>query len=150
MKYLLLTEGAAYFPELLKPFERAGLYNWMKSFEGEVRLWGDIKKRPQDLQKYDVVHVNSYGPDQGLAHLVAQHTDSTDTKLVVNMDISVNYFDKDLHLGNFIKDILAADHIFGVEPTQVNLINYIAYVMKRKKKGYATLVPHPIIIPMLI
>jgi len=150
MKYLLLTEGTAYFPELLKPFERAGLYNWLKTFKGEVRLWGDIKKRTHNLQDYDIVHVNSYGPDQGLAHAVSQYTDGTDTKLVVNMDLSINYFDKDLNLSQFIQDILAADVLFSVEPAQVNLVNYIAHAMQRKKHGHCVLLPHPIDIPLLL
>lgn len=150
MKYLLLTEGTAYFPELLKPFERAGLYNWMKAFKGEVRLWGDIKKRKHELADYDIVHINSYGQDQGLAHTVSQYTDNTDTKLVVNMDLSINYFDKDLNFPVFIKDILAADLLFSVEPAQVNLINYIAHAMKRKKPKKAVLMPHPVDIPMLL
>ena len=149
MKYLLLTEGTAYFPELLKPFERAGLYNWLKAFNGEVRLWGDIKKRKQDLQDYDVVHINSYGQDLGLAHAVAQFLDGG-PKLVVNMDLSINYFDKDMHFGTFIKDVLAADVLFSVEPTQVNFINYVAQAMNRKKPGWCHLMPHPIDIPMLI
>ena len=150
MKYLLLTEGTAYFPELLKPFERAGLYNWMKAFDGEVRLWSDIGRRTHELLNYDIIHINSYGPDQGLAHTVSKHTEGTDTKLVVNMDLSINYFDKDLYFSEFIKDILVADLLFSVEPTQVNLINYIAHVMQRKKPKKAVLMPHPINIPLLL
>lgn len=150
MKYLLLTEGAAYFPELLKPFERAGLYNWMRVFNGEIRLWGDIKKRKSELCDYDIIHINSYGQDIGLAAKIEQYLEGSKTKLIVNMDLSVNYFDKDMHLRDFIADIHAADLLFSVEPTQVNLINYLAYITKRKKKGWATLMPHPVNIPMLI
>jgi len=150
MKYLLLTEGPAYFPELLKPFERAGLYNWMKAFDGEVRMWSDIGRRPQEFGHYDIIHVNSYGEDQGLAHKVSKFTDNLDTKLVVNLDLSIDYFDKDLDLVNFIRDILAADMLFGVEPTQVNLINYIAHVMGRKKPKKTVLMPHPINVTQLL
>lgn len=149
IKYLLLTEGAAYFPELLKPFERAGLYNWLKAFEGEVRLWGDITKRKHELQNYDIIHINSYGQDLGLAHTVSQYLDGH-PKLVVNMDLSINYFDKDMHFPNFIKDLLAADVLFSVEPTQVNFINYVCRAMKRTKPGHCVLMPHPVDIPMLI
>jgi len=147
-KYLLLTEGAAYFPELLQPFERAGLYNWMKAFQGEVRLWGDIKKRKHELNNYDIIHVNSYGQDMGLAAAVSEHLNGP--TLVVNMDISINYFDKDLNFSAFIKDILAADALFCVEPAQVNLVNYIAHAMQRTKPKKCVLMPHPIDIPMLI
>ena len=149
MKYLLLTEGTAYFPELLKPFERAGLYNWMKAFDGEVRLWGDIKKRKWELEQYDIIHINSYGQDIGLAHAVSEYLTGS-TKLIVNMDISINYFDKDMHLKEFVQDIHAADLLFSVEPAQVNLINYLAWATKRQKKGYAVLMPHPIHIPLLM
>ena len=149
MKYLLLTEGTAYFPELLKPFERAGLYNWMKVFDGEVRLWGDIKKRKHELSDYDIVHVNSYGQDLGLAATVSEYIHG-DTKLVINMDLSINYFDKDMNFPLFIKDLLAADVLFSVEPTQVNFINYVAKAMQRKKPGWCTLLPHPIDIHTLI
>lgn len=150
MKYLLLTDGTAYFPELLKPFERAGLYNWMKAFQGEVRLWGDIKKRKHELQNYDIIHVNSYGQDIGLATAVAEHLHDSSTKLVVNMDISINYFDKDMHLREFVQDLHAADHLFGVEPAQVNLINYLCFITRRTKHGYAHLLPHPIDLPLLM
>ncbi len=149
MKYLLLTEGTAYFPELLKPFERAGLYNWLKAFKGEVRLWGDIKKRKHELQEYDVIHINAYGQDLGLAHAVSQYLDGH-PKLIVNMDLSINYFDKDMQFPQFIKDVLAADVLFSVEPTQVNFINYVAKAMKRKRPGYCALMPHPIDVPMLM
>ena len=150
MKYLLLTEGAAYFPELLKPFERAGLYNWLKCLDGEVRLWGDIKKRPHELQNYDIIHINAYGQDLGLAHTISQYTQGH-PKIIINMDLSIDYFDKDMHFPLFIKDILAADVLFSVEPTQVNFINYVASVMNRDKpKKWCALMPHPIDIPMLI
>ena len=149
MKYLLLTEGTAFFPELLKPFERAGLYNWMKAFEGEVRLWGDLAKRTHELQQYDVIHINAYGQDLGLAHVVSQYLDGG-PKLVVNLDLSINYFDKEMDFPKFIKDVLAADILFSVVPTQVNFINYVAHAMKRKKPGHCVLMPHPINIPMLM
>lgn len=149
-RYLLLTEGAAYFPELLQPFERAGLYNWLKCFEGEVRLWGDIKKRTHDLKDYDIIHVNSYGQDQGLAAEVAPLIEGSQAKLVVNMDLSINYFDKDLNFPAFVRDILAADALFSVEPAQVNLVNYIAHRMGRKKPKRCTLLPHPIDIKLLM
>jgi hypothetical protein len=148
MKYLLLTEGTAYFPELLKPFERAGLYNWMKAFDGEVRLWGDIKKRKHELKEYDIVHINSYGDDVGLAAVVEPYL-TKKTKLVVNMDLSIDYFDKNMRWDAFVKDIHAADFLFSVEPNQVNLINYIAHATKRKKPGWAHLVPHPVDIRQL-
>ncbi len=153
MKYLLLTEGAAYFPKLLKPFERAGLYNWMKAFDGEVRLLGDIKKRWHELGDYDIVHINSHGQDTGLAAVVEEALkgfSGKKPKIVVNMDVSVNYFDKSMQLEPFLKDLHAADILFGVEPTQVNLVNYLNFITKRKKPGHCVLMPHPINVPMLM
>jgi len=148
MKYLLLTEGAAYLPELLKPFERAGLYNWLKCFNGEVRLWGDIKKRTHELNNYDVIHVNSYGQDMGLAAVAQEHIKG-DTKLVVNLDLSINYFDTHMNFPMLIQDILAADALFCVEPAQVNLVNYIAHAMQREKEKRCILLPHPIDVSIL-
>jgi len=149
-KYVLITEGTAYFPELLQPFERAGLYSWMKAFDGEVRMWGDIKRRKHELTEYDIIHVNSYGQDIGLAAAIAEYIKDSDTKLVVNMDIAVDYFDKDMHLRDFVKDLHAADILFAVEPTQVNLINYINFITKRKKPGHCVLMPHPVNIDVLM
>lgn len=145
MKYLLLTTGPGYFPELMQDVERAGLYNWRKCFDGEVRFWQDVKERPLELQEYDLIHVNLAGADMGLAAKVKPLLASCDAKLIVNMDYSINYFtssfEKSTDSGDLQKDLMAADMVFGVEPTQVNLLTYFLTILKRPA---AHLIPHPI------
>lgn len=136
IKYLLLTEGATYYPSLLRPeLERAGLYNWPKVFDGDVELFQRFKGSGATLNKYDVIHVNLAGGDFGLATKVREMIgDDAHAKLVVNMDYSVHYFPKAFKgnphgLGKFLTDLNAADMVFGVEPKQVALMNYFMEVI---------------------
>jgi len=144
MKYLFLTDGASYFPQLMVDFERAGLYNWYKCMDGEVRLWSDLKHRKHELQDYDIIHINLASSDIGLAAKIAPLIKEASTKLVVNMDYSINYMDKATSLREFILDLNATDCAFGVEPSQVNLINYILSVTGDDREIRLSLMPHPV------
>jgi hypothetical protein len=145
MKYLFLTDGASYFPQLMKDFERAGLYNWYKCMNGEVRLWSDLKNRKHELLNYDVIHINLASSDIGLAAKISPYIKDSSTKLVVNMDYSINYMDNATDLREFLADLTACDAAFGVEPSQVNLINYIVqYHTKKDNNTNIALMPHPV------
>jgi len=146
MKYLLLTTGPGYFPELMRDVERAGLYNWRKAYNGEVRFWQDVKNRPTDLLDYDIIHVNLAGEDMGLATKVRPLIEGSRVKLIVNMDYAINYFSSSLEKAGsdplaLQKDLQSADMVFGVEPTQVSLLTYFLTILKRPP---AKLIPHPI------
>jgi glycosyltransferase involved in cell wall biosynthesis len=145
MKYLFLTDGASYFPQLMVDFERAGLYNWYKCMDGEVRLWSDLKHRKHELLDYDIIHINLASSDIGLAAKVKPLLEGSSTTLVVNMDYSINYMDNATNLREFIADLQACDCAFGVEPSQVNLIHYIISVVKdEKSETRMSLMPHPV------
>jgi len=116
-----------------------------------VRLWADIKERPHEFQNYDVVHINAHGMDIGLATKTAELLKGLSTKLVINMDLSTTYFDKGMNLYLFLNDLTSADYLFGVCPTQVNLMNYLGHITHvRDGKKKAVLLEHPINIPMLL
>jgi len=157
IKYLLLTEGATYFPSLLRPeLERAGLYNWPKSFSGDVEVFQRFKGQKDGFEKYDIIHINLAGGDFGLASKLRDIIgDDAHAKIVVNMDYSVHYFPKAFKgnphgLGNYLSDLVAADMVFGVEPKQVALLNYFMKAVKKKKRSAkAALLPHPINIEKL-
>ena len=152
VKYVLITEGATYFPSLLRPeLERAGLYNWPKVFDGDVELFSRFKGSGDFINKYDVVHINLAGGDFGLATKIRQMIgDDAHAKIVVNMDYSVHYFPKAFKgnphaLGSFLTDLNSADMVFGVEPMQVSLLNYfMKSVKKEKRSAKAALLPHPV------
>lgn len=142
MKYLFLTDGAAYFPTLTKGYNGAGVYNWPKAMDGETRLWSELKKSPEQLLSYDLIHINLAADDIGLAATIKPFIKDTDTKLVVNLDYSINYMDRYVPLFEFLNDIKACDCAFGTEPTQVNLLHYLGTIMGTGHK--TMLLPHPV------
>lgn len=150
MKYCFVTRGVSFFPESLEPFQRSGLWQWRHAFDGDTRFWADLQKRKEQLLDYDIIHINAIADDIGLATEIEPFLKGSKTKLAINMDISINYFDKHMHLRDFVSDLHAADLVFGVEPTQVNLMNYLMYITQRKKPGYAALIAHPVNTSMLM
>ena len=145
MKYLFLTRGSSYFPELLtNNIERAGLYNWIKCMEGDIRFWADLKHRKWELQDYDLIHINLAAKDIGLASEIAPLIENSSTKLIINMDYSINYMDNHTPLREFLQDLTVTDCAFGVEPTQVNLMYYMTHIIKRDKELRLSLMPHPV------
>lgn len=142
MKYMLLTDGAAYFPTLTKGYHGAGLYNWPKAMEGDVRLWSEIKKAPETMLEYDMIHINLAADDVGLAAKIRPYIKETSVKLVVNLDYSIQYMDKYIPLFDLLNDIRSCDCAFGVEPNQVNLLHYLGQVMGTGHK--TMLLPHPV------
>jgi hypothetical protein len=160
IKYALVTRGASYFPSLLKPeIERAGLYNWIKVFDGEVLLWKHFESRADDLKSYDVIHVNLAGGDFGLATEIRNALGShSKTRLVTNMDYSVHYFNqtfKGLEYGmkELLSDLHASDMVFGVEPKQIALLNFMMKIAKKTEEtgrsDKAALIPHPVNVELM-
>jgi hypothetical protein len=142
MKYLFLTDGAAFWPSLTADYHGAGAFNWPKAMQGDTRLWAELSKSPEQLLQYDLIHINLAGEDVGLAAKIKPFIKDTSTKLVVNCDYSINYMDKNVNLFSFLSDIKATDYAFGVEPGQVNLLTYLGSIMGT---GHRTmLLPHPV------
>ncbi len=144
MKYLFLTKGGAYFPNLTKNYHGAGCFNWYKCMEGDVRLWSELSRNPVELLDYDLIHINLAADDIGLAAEISKYLKESSTKLVVNMDYSINYMDKSVHIHELIADIQACDFAFGVEPAQTNLTHYIANMTTHTKQIKIMLLPHPV------
>lgn len=157
IKYLLLTRGASYFPSLMRPeLERAGLYNWPKVFDGDVELWKRFEGRAKHLKKYDIIHVNQAGGDFGLVTQIRKAIgEDARTKLVTNMDYSVHYYSHAFKSNSYtltqhIADLHAADMVFGVEPHQVALMDFIMKTTKKEKRSTdAALLTHPVNVEVL-
>ena len=141
-KYLFLTDGAAYFPALTDTYHGAGLYNWPKAMQGDIKLFSEIKKSPETLLNYDMIHINLAADDIGLAAKIRPYLKETSTKLVLNMDYSINYAGKYTPMFDMLNDIKACDCAFGVEPGQVNLLHYLGTIMGTGHK--TMLLPHPV------
>jgi len=152
--FVLLTTNASLYPSLLKgEIERPGLYNWIRTFQTEgtelasmIKVWAEFSNAPQKLNQYDIVHINLAGGDFGLAFQVKDYLDET-TKLVVNMDYSVEHLQEKItkthkSIEIIATDIACADLAFGVEPFQVSLMNWLMTVTKQEKQ--CVLIPHPV------
>ena len=103
-KYLFLTKNASFYPSLLRGvIERPGLYNWIRAFKENnelkdmIKLWAEFKINPSKLNQYDIIHVNLAGGDWGLPSQVRESLDK-DTKLVVNLDYSVEHMQKQFRM----------------------------------------------------
>ena len=142
MRYLFLTRGSAYYPNLCKDYHGAGAYNWPKAMEGEVRLWGELQRTKEQLLDYDIIHINLAADDVGLAAELAPLLKGSHVKLVCNLDYSINYMDRSVHVHELMADLQACTAAFGVEPAQANLAHYIMQITRQQKK--VMLLPHPI------
>ncbi len=122
MKYILIGDS--------KPFKQAngydqnglelsGLYLWSSTFK-KYGLKGDIEPywRIDDLEKYDVVHVNYTPSNVQIPMLIKQELKDSSTKLVLNVDLDVSKWSP-VWANQFISmihEIKLADIVFHVEP----------------------------------
>ena len=152
--FILLTTNASFYPSLLRgKIERPGLYNWIRAFQQEgtdiekmVRLWSEFSTAPHKLNRYDIIHINLAGGDFGLAFQIREFLDES-TKLVVNMDYAVEHLQEKItkthkSIEVIATDIASANMAFGVEPFQVNLMNWLMTVTKQPNR--CVLIPHPV------
>lgn len=141
LSYVLLGDPIAWDKSKTgKEKFHSGLWQWRRAFDkygekGETRL---IYQK-EELEKYDIVHINLTGGDMALPHKIRDELgNSSSTKLIVNMD-----FDPMLWGQTWIyptlteKSLIAADMVFQVESRGAKYIERII-----NKKVYT--LPHPV------
>ena len=118
----------------------SGLWQWGLAFDkygkkGDVRLI----RRKEDLEEYDVVHINMTAGNLALPQMVRDEIgDDSDTKLIVNVDFDVMQWGANWQYPTLLtKAIDCADMIFHVETTGANILEHI---LNRKVHT----LPHPV------
>lgn len=107
---------------------------------------------PNQFDDYNIIHLNLSGDAQDLPTTIKKLMRSTSTKLILNLDYSVDNFQPAfLQPGKFISAIWSADFVFAVEPSQLALLQYLFTHMKElasegvkiREKLVVPLIPHP-------
>lgn len=128
--------------------QRPGVYQWHMAFNkgkdsGEVRNTFNLP--PEELQNYDIIHINGCGADADLVPKVKQALRASSTKVIFNLDYAVENWQGGFpRVQPFYKSLMQADFIFAVEPGQQSLLNYLLhYVLKPSRKQSVPLITHP-------
>lgn len=150
MKYLLLgdprgrdrtNKGISNTRTQDEEAELSGLYLWSKAFSeyddaGEI----DTFWRKEDLEDYDVIHINYTPSNIQLPTVVRDELgNNSSTKLVINMDLDVARLSPNwsYHLTNMVNEMKMADHLFHVEPKGAEILGHL---IERE----ITVNPHPV------
>lgn len=128
LKWLLLTNHV--HENLIKDEDclRTGLYSWIPTFEGDIKEFQ--KMDPEDLKKYDIIHINLSTQD---IHLVKEVRNilgpDSPTKIVVNNDYTVELWANSGGAFEFpatlAHELEGADMIFGTEPNMVGTLEVL-------------------------
>jgi len=121
--------------------ELSGLYLWQKAFdihddEGNI----DTFWRKEDLEDYDIIHVNYTPSNIQLPTVIRQELgNNSSTKLVMNMDLDVSRLSPNwaYQITNMVNEMKMADHLFHVEPKGAEILGHL---LDRK----ITVNPHPV------
>lgn len=118
----------------------SGLWQWHLAFDkfgkkGDVRLL----RRKEELEEYDIIHINMTAGNLALPDMVRDELgDSSDTKLVVNIDFDVMQWGVNwVYPTILMKTVDCADMIFHVESTGADVLTH---VLGRKVHT----LPHPV------
>lgn len=120
MKYLILANKVSEsVAQVFKEYPmRSGFFNWAKVMEADMLPYNHIK---DDLEKYDVVHINLAPVDWWLAFDVRKRLQNSSTKLVVNNDhVSEHWHRWNLDPNLYLQVQDCGDLVFGTEPYQVS------------------------------
>lgn len=105
----------------------SGLWQWHLAFDkfgkkGDVRLL----RRKEELEEYDIIHINMTAGNLALPDMVRDELgDSSDTKLVVNIDFDVMQWGANWQYPTLLlKAVDCADMIFHVERTGAGILSY--------------------------
>lgn len=105
----------------------SGLWQWHLAFDkhgkkGEVRLI----RRKEELEDYDVVHVNMTAGNFGLPHMIRdQLGESSSTKLISNIDFEVGAWGQLTHPTMLEKVMQCADMVFHVETRGADVLTNV-------------------------
>ena len=122
MKYLLIGDTDLFKQangDNINGLELSGLFLWSSAFKKYGSI-GDIEPywRIDDLEKYDIVHVNYTPSNVQIPMLIKQELKDSSTKLVLNVDLDVSKWSP-VWANQFISmihELKLADIVFHVEP----------------------------------
>lgn len=113
---------------------RSGLYQWLDVFKGKIENFQEV-----DTDSFDVVHFNWCMSDTGIFQDVLARCKKSSTKLVVNLDHSVDTINE----ANMVpyqmlnKWLLGADHYFAQERYSQK---YLSFLVQKE----VPIIPHPV------
>lgn len=118
----------------------SGLWQWSLSFDNYGSR-GDVKliRRKEELEEFDVIHINMTGGNLALPNMVRDELgDSSDTKLVINVDFDVMQWGANWQYPTILlKAIECCDMLFHVESTGSKTLSHVL------NRDVHTL-PHPV------
>ena len=119
MKYLIPINKLR--EEILQIFRekpmRGGFYNWGAIFKAEMKEY----KKIEDLEKYDVIHVNMSPSDWWMVFDIKKRIKNSSTKLVLNNDhVSEFWYKWELDPNIYLQVQEQGDVVFGTEPYQTS------------------------------
>jgi len=146
VKYYMIHNGDLDpFIELLSPnIHIPGLINWPKAFGGKIVKWEELSRH--DVENADILHVNLTGMNKHVPLSIREYLgNSSSTKLVVNLDYAIEYYQKAFPEPTiFFRALASADMIFATEPYQRNVLQYIVDRHFREPRcKEVPLIPHP-------
>lgn len=133
MKYLLIgdpqTKEVATAGSNKNDVQLSGLFLWQRAFDenGSSGIT-ELLWRKEDLENFDVVHINYTPSNIQLPTVVRdQLGTSSSTKLVINMDLDVARFSASWAYNsiNMANEMKMADHLFHVEPRGAELLGHL-------------------------
>jgi len=118
--------------------KRSGCMKWLDIFKGDIDYFTNFQNN--DLEKYDVIHINLCGGDVGLIKTVRDALpNSSSVKIVANIDYGVEDIQRTFGDPSIYKYALrGADYYFATEPFQAALCSRIINDKPVK------IIPHPI------
>ena len=113
---------------------RSGLYQWIDIFKWITENWQEV-----DFEDFDVIHFNWCVSDTGIFQDIVKRTQNTSTKLIVNMDHTVDtYFYANKFPLQMIRNwMCGADCYFGTDKLSKLFLEYIT-------NQKVSLIPHPV------
>lgn len=133
MKYLLIGDArgrdAANEGIDKDDIQLSGLYLWERAInenggKGEI----DTFWRKEDLENFDVVHINYTPSNIQLPTVVREQLGkSSSTKLIINMDLDVSRLSPNwaYHLTSMVNEMRMADILFHVEPKGAEILSHL-------------------------
>jgi hypothetical protein len=127
LSYCLIGDPTAANREKNDDVVISGLWQWYLAFDkygkkGEA----DLIRRGEDLEKYDIIHINMTGGNLPLPQMVRDELgDGSDTKLVVNVDFDVAQWGAIWKYPTILMDAInCADMLFHVESAGAKIISH--------------------------
>lgn len=118
----------------------SGLWQWSIAFDEFGQSGGvQLIRRKEELEDFDVIHVNMTGGNFALLHMIRDELgDSSETKIVTNIDFDVGSWGRNFMYPTLLEKALnCADMVFHVESRGAEVLEH---VLDRN----ISVLPHPV------